>query len=78
MSLGLLARLRGSGPRCRGPCPIHRGDGRGRTFSVHLADNVFHCFNATCGKQGDVIDLWATVKGMSLPPFTLPHQVEGP
>ena len=31
-----------------------------------LPDNVFHCFDATCGKQGDVSDLWASVKGMSL------------
>src|SRR5207248_9393415 len=41
--LGLSSRLRGSGPQRRGPCPIHRGDGRGRTFSVNLDDNVFHC-----------------------------------
>ena len=64
--LGLTVRLRGSGVQRRGPCPIHRGDGRGRTFSVHLGDNVFQCFDATCGKKGDVIDLWASVKGMSL------------
>jgi transposase len=64
--LGLLPRLRGGGPQRRGPCPIHRGDGRGRTFSVHLDDNVFHCFDAACAHQGDVIDLWASVNGMSL------------
>jgi hypothetical protein len=62
--LGL--RLRGAGPQRCGPCPIHRGDGRGRTFSVHLDDNVFQCFDAHCAKKGDVIDLWATVKGLSL------------
>ena len=64
--LGLLARLRGSGPQRKGPCPLHRGDGRGRTFSVNLDKNVFHCFDASCGKKGDVIDLWASVNGMSL------------
>ena len=64
--LGLLARLRGSGPQRKGPCPLHRGDGRGRTFSVNLDKNVFHCFDAACGKKGDVIDLWASVNGMSL------------
>jgi transposase len=64
--LGLLPRRRGSGPQRRGPCPLPRGDGRGRTCSVHLADNVFPCFDAACGKQGDVIDRWASVKGMSL------------
>jgi transposase len=41
--LGLSARLRGNGPQRRCACPIHRADGRGRTFSVQLADNVFQC-----------------------------------
>jgi len=64
--LGVSARLKGSGPQRRCTCPIHRGDARGRTFSVHLAQNVFHCFDKTCGKKGDVIDLWACVRGLSL------------
>jgi len=64
--LGLSARLRGSGPQRRGACPIHRGDGRGRTFSVNLSDNVFPCFDARCGQQGDVIDLWAALHQLSL------------
>jgi transposase len=64
--LGLLSRLRGSGPQRRGACPLHRGDGRSRTFSVNLADNVFHCFAACCGKEGDVIDLWAQLHQMTL------------
>jgi hypothetical protein len=46
---------------------IHvEADARGRTFSVHLGDNVFQCFDARCAAKGDVIDLWATVKGLSL------------
>jgi hypothetical protein len=64
--LGLTARLKGSGPQRRGPCPLHRGDGRGKSFSVHLGDNVFQCFDAACGQKGDVIDLWAAVHGLSL------------
>jgi hypothetical protein len=64
--LGLASGLRGRGPQRRGPCPIHRGDGRGRTFSVNLDENVFQCFDTRCAKKGDVIDLWAAVKGMSL------------
>ena len=64
--LGLMLRLRGSGSQRRGPCPIHRGDGRGRTFSVNLADNVFQGFDAACQKKGDVIDLWASLKAMSV------------
>jgi len=64
--LGLTARLRGRGPQRRGACPLHRGDARGRTFSVNLEENVFHCFDKRCGQQGDVIDLWAAVHGWSL------------
>jgi transposase len=64
--LGLTGRLRGSGPQRRCTCPIHRGDARGRTFSVNLQENVFQCFDARCGQKGDVIDLWAAVRGLSL------------
>ena len=64
--LGISGRLRGSGAQRRCACPIHRGDGRGRTFSVNLNDNVFCCFDSHCGKKGDVIDLWAALRQMSL------------
>jgi transposase len=64
--LGLAGRLRGSGPQRRCACPIHRGDGRGRTFSVNLNDDVFTCFDARCGKRGDVIDLWAALRQMDV------------
>jgi hypothetical protein len=64
--LGLLATLRGTGPQRRGTCPIHRGDRRGKTFSVHLDEHVFQCFAKECGAKGDVIDLWSSVNRMSL------------
>lgn len=64
--VGLLGKLRGSAEQRRCACPIHRGDGRGRTFSVNLTEGVFRCFDSRCGKQGDVIDLWAALKQMSL------------
>jgi len=64
--LGLTTRLKGTGPQRRCACPLHRGDQRGRTFSVNLEENGFHCHDARCHKQGDVIDLWASVMGMSL------------
>jgi transposase len=64
--LGVSSRLRGSGSQRKGPCPIHGGDARGRTFSVNLDDGVFCCFDKRCGKKGDVIDLWASVNAMSL------------
>jgi transposase len=64
--LGLSSRLRGSGPQRRCACPLHRGDGRGRTFSVNLTENVFCCHAKGCGPQGDVIDLWAALHHQSL------------
>jgi hypothetical protein len=63
---GLWSRLGGSGPQRRGACPRHRGDARGRTFSVNLDENVFPCFAKRCGQKGDSIDLWAAVHGRSL------------
>jgi hypothetical protein len=64
--LGLPDRLRGRGPQRRCACPLHRGDARGRTFGVNLDDNVFQCFDQQCGRQGDVIDLWAAAHGLAL------------
>jgi hypothetical protein len=64
--LGLSDRLRGGGAQRRCACPLHRGDARGRTFSVNLDENVFHCFDKQCGRKGDVIDLWAAVHGYGL------------
>jgi hypothetical protein len=31
-----------------------------------LDDNVFQCFDNKYAQKGDVIDLWASVKGLSL------------
>jgi transposase len=64
--LGLSSRLRGSGPQRRGACPLHRGDARGRTFSVHLEEHVFQCFDPKCAAKGDVIDLWSKLHRMPL------------
>jgi hypothetical protein len=64
--LGWWSRMRGGGSQYRGPCLIHQGDARGRSFSVSLEQEVFHCFDARCGKQGEVIDLWAEVHQLSL------------
>jgi transposase len=64
--LGLSARLKGTGSQRRCSCPIHRGDGRSRTFSANLDENVYQCFKASCGSKGDVIDLWAAIHGLSL------------
>ena len=63
--LGCFERLRGRGEQRRGPCPVHSPE-RGRTFSVHLGDNVFQCFDPVCGCKGDIIDLWAALHQQSL------------
>ncbi len=64
--LGLTPRLKGADPQRRCACPIHRGDGRGRTFSVNLDRNQYQCFETRCQSQGDVIDLWAALNRMTV------------
>jgi transposase len=68
--LRLLDTLRGASPQLKGPCPLHgqnAGDRKpGRTFSVNLDKNVFQCFQPSCARKGDIIDLWAAVHGLTL------------
>jgi transposase len=65
--LGLLGNLRGRGRQRRGPCPIHGPAGDAQpTFSAHLGKNVFQCFQADCGAQGNVLDLWAALHHLPL------------
>jgi transposase len=65
--LNLLDGLRGRGQQRRGPCPIHsQGTSTQPTFSAHLGKNVFQCFQADCGVQGNVLDLWAAVHHLPL------------
>jgi hypothetical protein len=65
--LGLFEGLRGRGQQLRGCCPVHGQPGtKDQTFSVHLGKNVLQCFQADCGAHGNVLDLWAAVKGLPL------------
>ena len=65
--LGCLTRLKGTGVQRRGPCPIHAAtDTRLRCFSVNLERKVFQCFHPPCGAHGNVLDLWAAVRGLPL------------
>jgi transposase len=65
--LGLLGQLRGGGEQRRGPCPVHSHPGdRERTFSVHMGKNTFRCFQADCGVQGNVLDLWSAIHRLPL------------
>jgi transposase len=65
--LGFLARMHCRGPQLRGPCPIHgQPTDSSRTFSVHVVKNIFRCFHANCGAQGNVLDLWAAIHKLPL------------
>jgi transposase len=65
--LGLLSQLRGGGQQRRGPCPLHSHVGAvDRTFSVNLSKNMFRCFHAECGIQGNALDLWGAVHRLPL------------
>ncbi len=51
------------GPQLRGPCPIPGCSSTSdRSFSVHLARQVYHCF--ACHSHGNALDLWAAVRGL--------------
>jgi transposase len=65
--LGIFEGLRGRGLQRRGLCPIHGHPGAGPpTFSANLGKHLFQCFHATCGAQGNVLDLWAAVHKLPL------------
>ncbi len=54
-----------SGPRLRGPCPIHASSQpQSRVFSVNLACDRYRCFR--CHSAGTQLDLWAAVHGLSI------------
>src|SRR5262245_41307929 len=60
--------LKGPGAQRRGPCPIHEPSRtQGRCFSVNLEKNAYQCFDASCGARGNVLDLWAQVRGLTIP-----------
>jgi DNA primase len=62
--IGFLATTR-KGPKLRGPCPLpHCRSQSPRTFSVHLAKKLYHCF--TCKNQGNHLDLWAAVQQLTI------------
>jgi transposase len=60
-------RLKGCGAQRRGPCPIHEPSRtEGRCFSVNLDKKMFQCFDASCGAQGNVLDLWAQSQRLTI------------
>jgi len=64
--LGLFDDLKGRAAQLRGCCPLHEGDRRRRTLSVHLGKNAFHCFHADCQAQGNALDFWAAYRRLPI------------
>lgn len=60
--LGL--ELKRSGEQLRGKCPIHGGDNP-RHLVITPSRNLFYCFEPSCGKGGDQLQLYAEVKKVS-------------
>ncbi len=53
------------GPQLRGQCPIPGcRSASGRSFSVHLTRQVYHCF--ACRSCGNMLDLWAAIYTLSI------------
>lgn len=57
-----------SGDELRGPCPIHKRSGHGRTknFTVNIRKNAFKCFSLDCGARGNVLDFVAAMEQCSV------------
>ena len=51
-----------SGNELRGPCPIHKGSPRSKTFSVNIQKNAFKCFSSECKAKGNVLDFVAAME----------------
>jgi hypothetical protein len=50
--------------RCR--CPFHQSKS-GRSMSVGRSARHWYCHSRECHQHGDLIDLWARLRGVSLP-----------
>lgn len=61
---GLGDRLKRSGRRLVGPCPIHHGDSP-RAFSADLEKNVWYCHTG-CRRGGNVLDAVAALDGITI------------
>lgn len=55
-----------SGHELRGQCPIHRGQGNKKEFTVNTTKNAFKCFFANCGVRGNVLDFVAAMEHCSI------------
>ncbi len=64
-SYGVLANLSGSGNQRSGPCPIHGGGAKSRSFSANFTKNCWNCFG-DCDRGGNVLDFVAVMEECSL------------
>ena len=50
----------------RGPCPIHKGSQRTKTFTVNVSKNAFKCFYDACNARGNVLDFVSAMERCSV------------
>jgi transposase len=58
--------LTDAGTQVRGPCPLHHDRRHRSTFSVNLEKGIFQCFARECRAHGNVLELWAQAKGLTI------------
>jgi hypothetical protein len=61
-----VKKLSTQGHELRGPCPIHKGTPRNKTFTVNVQKNAFKCFARACAMRGNVLDLVAAMERCSV------------
>jgi len=53
------------GEQLLGPCPIHKGSVRNKTFAINVRKNTFTCSAKNCGATGDVFAFVAAMEHCS-------------
>jgi len=53
------------GEQLVGPCPIHKGSVRNRTFTINVRENTFACSAKNCGTAGDIFAFVAAMEHCS-------------
>lgn len=61
---GLTSKLRQSGDKFSGPCPIHNGDNSSH-FRVSISKNCWNCFGK-CQRGGNILDFVSLKEGVSI------------
>ena len=60
---GLTSKLKQTGDKFSGPCPIHNGDNPTQ-FRVSISKNCWNCFGK-CKRGGNIIDFVSLKEGIS-------------